>query len=500
MHPDGSGFTHVADYTPWEGRLTWSRNGKLAFVGVRGGRGDGPPHLVVIDVRSRRVAVSRTRVQVGTPAWAPDGRHIAVAGIEVFDADARHRRELAATEAAVSDTWPIWAPDGKSLVFVRTPFGRDADAYIARLWTVRADGSHAHPLTRAFPDGGTSMEPAWVRGPIHVEPARRSTEARVGRTVVLRVPYPVDGISAAGGRAAIAPLGHGQQRDLETTPPVLVWRPGGGAPRRLSASSCGFVTGLVLARERIVFDCGNEFFDETADSIWVAGLRTLVPHAVFAGSSGPGPSGLFANGIAGDARLVAFATGKVDQRRRSTYALWRAAGFGSINVRVGAGIQRLVAAGDGLLATELAGGDVQLLRADGRPLRVIPRGDRRRTVEASYQLADGQLLVLESGLLQAFSTADGQPRRERRLPANATLEAAAGGLIVYSSGSTLHLLRGQRDSVVQTPAQRRRTRADERTRLVHAALAPEGLYYCYDVADARFPGRAVFVPRDALPR
>jgi len=316
---------------------------------------------------------------------------------------------------------------------------------------------------------------------------------------VLRVPYPVDGIAAASGRAAIAPLGHGQGHEFSPTPPVLIWRPRRGSPRRLSASPCGIVNGLVLASDRIVFDCGNVFFEQTEDSVWVAGLRTLLPHAVFDGSAGPGPRGLFVNGVAGVGRLLAFATDQVDQRRHSTYALWRIVGFKSINVHVGAGTLRLVAAADGLLASELANGDVQLLRANGTPLRVLGLSRRRSALDASFRLAGGELLLLEKGLLRAFSTTDGKLRWQRRVAANATLEAAAGGLIVYAAGSTLHLFERGRDTVVRTSAQRLRERDVELSELVHAALGPDGLYYCYDVHDVRFPGRVVFVPRDALP-
>jgi len=259
------------------------------------------------------------------------------------------------------------------------------------------------------------------------------------------------------------------------------------------------VDGLVLANDRIVFDCGNVFFDESEGSVWVAGVCTLLPHAVFGGSAGPGPAGLFVNGIAGAGHLVAFATAKVDQRRHSTYALWRIIRFDSINVRVGDGTTRLVAAADGVLASELANGDAQLLRADGTPLRVLRLSRGRSALDASFRLAGGELLILEKGLLRAFSTADGKLRWQRRVPANATLEAAAGGLIVYTSGSTLHLLERGRDTVVRTSAQRLRERDVEPSQLVHAALGPDGLYYCYDVHDVRFPGRVVFVPRDALP-
>ena len=316
---------------------------------------------------------------------------------------------------------------------------------------------------------------------------------------MLRVPFPVDGIAAAAGRAAIAPLGLGQQHEFVPTPPVLVWRPGRGNPQRLSASPCGLVDGLVLASDRIVFDCGNVFLDESEDSVWVAGVRTLLPHAVFDGSAGPGRGGLFVNGVAGAGHLVAFATGKVDQRRHSTYALWRIVRFESINVHLGAGTRRLVAAADGLLVSELANGDAQLLRADGTPLRVLRLSRRRSALDASFRLAGGELLILEKGLLRAFSAVDGKLRWQRRVPANGTLEAAAGGLIVYASGSTLHLLERGRDTVVRTSAQRLREREVEPSQLVHAALGPDGLYYCYDVHDVRFPGRVVFVPRDALP-
>jgi hypothetical protein len=32
--------------------------------------------------------------------------------------------------------------------------------------------------------------------------------------------------------------------------------------------------------------------------------------------------------------------------------------------------------------------------------------------------------------------------------------------------------------------------------LAHAALTPEGRFYCFDVADPRYPGRVVYMPME----
>ena len=53
---------------------------------------------------------------------------------------------------------------------------------------------------------------------------------------------------------------------------------------------------------------------------------------------------------------------------------------------------------------------------------------------------------------------------------------------------------------MRTGAQPLRAFRDDVQRPVHAALTPDGLYYCFNVADRRYPGRVVFVPRAALPR
>jgi hypothetical protein len=108
-----------------------------------------------------------------------------------------------------------------------------------------------------------------------------------------------------------------------------------------------------------------------------------------------------------------------------------------------------------------------------------------------------ELLLLEHGRLRAYDTASGRLRWERRVPRHARLEGANGGLVAYTAGSSIYLIsRGER--VVRTGARRLRSLGFNIERPLHADLTAAGLFYCFNVADRRYPGRVVFVPRSAL--
>ena len=517
VHPDGSGLRWLSRYTP-SANLAWPRNGELAFIGTRGD--EERTHLVLVDVDARRVDVMRWRLGGGAGsgevAWSPDGRRIAYAAtngdedpsaIYVVDADGSGRRRLTPPRPRQYDESPVWSPDGKRLLFVRTPIGGGAERYVPEVWTMRADGSHQRRLTKAFPDGGDNVEPAWIRGPVHVEPAPRSREVRRGDAVVLKVPFAVDGVSAEGGRAAIAPVGHEAQRDIEPTAPILLWRPGHGERARLVASTCGGVRQLVLARDRLAFNCDHEFLDLLDQSLWIADLRTRVPREVFFGHSGPIANGLYLDYVVGGGRLLAFGSSRVGRRGRTMQrAVWRVDGFDSVALRARPGTGDLVAAAGGRLVTELPDGRVAILRADdGALVRTLsPLRSRSASVftnpKPPFRLVGRTLLALDRRTLQAYDTASGKLLWERRVPAHAQLEAADGRLVVYTAGSSIHVLSRGSEKVVQTGARPIRSLRGDAERLVHADLTPAGLYYCFSVTDARYPGRVVFVPRRALPR
>lgn len=513
-HPDGSGLRRLTDYAPQGLRdLAWSRDGRLAFIGMRGTEELG--HLVVVDVGARRVDVIRSRLGGGTVAWSPDGGRIAyssasgnsdVSAIYTVAADGSGRRRLTPRRPPYYDESPVWSPDGRNLLFVRRPLGGGTKREIPEVWTMRSDGSHQRPLTKPYPDGGDNVEPAWIRGAVRAEAAPRPREVRRGDTVVLHVPFAVDGISAEGAHAAIAPVGYEMQREFKPTPPILIWRPG-HEPTRLIVSACGGVQQLVLARNRLAFDCNDVFLDEIAQSLWAVGLRTRVPREVFFGHGGGADQrGLFLDYIVGGGGLLAFGTERDDPRGIARQrALWRIDGFDSLALHAGPNAGNVVAAGGGRLVVELASGRIALTRADGTLVRVLPL-TRHRSLVSAYELgskppfllAGRDLLILGHRTLRAYDTATGKVRWERRVARGAQLEGADGRLVVYTAGSSIHVLSQGRDRIVRTGARTLYRLRGDVERLVHAALTANGLYYCFNVADRRYQGRVVFVPRRAL--
>jgi hypothetical protein len=275
-------------------------------------------------------------------------------------------------------------------------------------------------------------------------------------------------------------------------------------------SPCGGVQQIVLARSRLALDCNQTFLDLIEQSVWVFDLRTRVPREIFFGhGGGPTERGLYVENVVGEGRLLAFGSDRLDARgiaRQRT--LWRVDRFDSLALRSGRDAPDVVAAGGGRLAAELSDGRVAILTGDGVPLRVLRLGRRRSASvmpfgiepKPPFLLVGRTLLLLDGGRLRAFDTAMGKLRRERRLPAGAQLDAADGHLVVYTVGSSVHVLSRQSERVVRTGARPLRGLRGRVDRLVHAALTPDGLYYCFDVADRRYPGRVVFLPRAALLR
>jgi Tol biopolymer transport system component len=104
------------------------KNGKIAFAG-RGSNID--PRLTVVNPDGTglkhltRNGESCPSVRCGgrTPAWSPDGKHLAFAktyshsGIYVMRSDGTHARKVEDRRGAEYPRWPTWSPDGAKIAF-----------------------------------------------------------------------------------------------------------------------------------------------------------------------------------------------------------------------------------------------------------------------------------------------------------------------------------------------------------------------------------------------
>ena len=95
------------------------------------------------------------------PAWAPDGRTIAVgAGVIgpllVVGADGRGLRQLTNPRITEGDRFPAWSPNSKKIVFVRT------GAFSSEVMVANRDGSGARKVVAIENNPQADLiRPAW---------------------------------------------------------------------------------------------------------------------------------------------------------------------------------------------------------------------------------------------------------------------------------------------------------------------------------------------------
>jgi TolB protein len=139
--------------------------GKLAFA-VQHGDGDAPSDIYVVRTDGRWLVKKKTVLNEWDPAWSPDGRRIAFdayshafqAGamqIYTMNADGTHRHRL----TRLTDVCRLgqWSPDGRRIAYSCGKLLSDA----ADIWVIGADGTGATRLTRS--QGATDSDPRWSR-------------------------------------------------------------------------------------------------------------------------------------------------------------------------------------------------------------------------------------------------------------------------------------------------------------------------------------------------
>lgn len=109
---DGQGEPRLLIRNAWT-----SPDGKKIAFSLNEGRGEWSVHVANAD-GTGDVELTDPALGGGSPAWSPDGKHIAFDqfGLHVFvmDADGSHRRQIA-TDGLWSCAHPSWSADGKRL-------------------------------------------------------------------------------------------------------------------------------------------------------------------------------------------------------------------------------------------------------------------------------------------------------------------------------------------------------------------------------------------------
>jgi hypothetical protein len=270
--------------------------------------------------------------------------------------------------------------------------------------------------------------------------------------------------------------------------------------RRLPVRGCGSAVDIVLAAERIAYTCDNSGIDVIDRALRVepltGGRPSTSAHAVATNA----PPGALLSGVAGRGPLLAFGLAlsgrpiiggfEIARTRLSAVVGRRVVPLRSWPGRV------TVVSTDGRWVAVLLGQRAVVVvdGKTGRKLLMLTFG-RNRVQDAALE---GRLLfVMLRHRLAVYDVLGGGrvgswPLR-RGFGPQPLLEDALGGLAVYRVGLALHVFRVSdgREFVIRIPNE---------AGPVFARLVRDGLFYAYNRAYVRPPGRVVFVPQAALLR
>jgi TolB protein len=139
---------------------TWNprTNSQIAWVSGR----TGLPQIYVMDADGANIQRMTDGGYAISPSWSPSGQFLAFSwnrkygpgapgGQDIYVMDIASKRWLQLTHDSGSNDFPSWSPDGRHLVFQRE-IGHSVE-----IWTMLADGTEQHQLTRS----GKDSMPNW---------------------------------------------------------------------------------------------------------------------------------------------------------------------------------------------------------------------------------------------------------------------------------------------------------------------------------------------------
>lgn len=468
--------------TGWGDELSWSGDGRtIAFV-----RRDAV--LAAVDVATGRTRAIARHADPGAPSFSADGSRLAYtarvgrgsgARTEVFvvGRDGAGARAVTRGRRGESSKSPRWLPDGR-LIYERERFPGGG---LTDLWLVRPDGKGARPLVAAYATGESAGGARWLPGP----------PLRAGDALPAAVLRPA---RVVGWRSLARHLDAGSDRATWAEGcQVSVW----AAQRREVARFAGTCSDesesvvAVAVGETHVLWLQLEEHNALYQTLVLADLgtrkRVVLGTPTFDGSDG---SGAEIDNLVGDGTIFAFNTSQGSESAQRQVWLAPARGGratcpgGSARACVHGGAGRVLAAGGGRVAVAVGSG-IALYDEDGRRERTLAF-PRTSAIEAA--LSHDRLVARSNDRLTVIDLTT-EERRTFPLIAN-----AGAALLDVEDEFVLYRAAGAIQALDLATGKTRSLELAGAAPPLSARLEPSGLYYLYNSANQRRPGRVAFVP------
>jgi dipeptidyl aminopeptidase/acylaminoacyl peptidase len=236
------GGKHIGEAAPRVQGLTWSQDGRLAFLSDAEVHGQMQLYVVENPARGKVRKVGNFEGYVGDAHWSPDGKSIAVVWI-VGLTRVPGPTQAAAPQSGVIASNPIeqrlaivnvatgavrsispadmyvyefdWSPDGKNLVYLAAPGDGDNNWFVAEIYAISADSGVVRQV----------LKPTLRERPMQVANLRWSPD---GKTIAF-IGGLMSDAGVVGGDIYALPAEGGEPRDLtenrKSSPNWFQWSP-----------------------------------------------------------------------------------------------------------------------------------------------------------------------------------------------------------------------------------------------------------------------------------